>query len=212
MYGGGQQVYLNEDHPQVPLMRLQQQQLNPAQMLPSSPPSPPPPEESDANNEDREASVLRIVISYVLFLAFISLVSYSLYVSDVPKVTNNCGYSLWNFVFARLCISAFEATLVICFGYYSVIVSDRPTPVEGTAYSTCLAVVMHATLVGVGASYVSEAMNIEECRAVLSSVSVTKSPLLGIIGYIYMAMDSVVVIALSCMLCFAMYSCGILWN
>jgi len=208
--GSGQQTYLNEEHSQqhVPLMHLQQQQQNPTHVF--APPPPEPIEESDTDSEIGEVSILRIVVSYAFFLAFISLVIYALYVSDVPEVSNACGSSLWSFVFARLCVAVFEATLVVCFGYYSVIVENSPAPVEGTTYSTCVTVFIHVTFIGAGAFYVSEAMNVESCRNALSSVSATKSPLLGILGYIYVAMDSFVVTALLFMMCFILSTRGLI--
>lgn len=172
------------------------------------------PQQKPTENEETERSpsrskgpglVIWAGISYLSSLAFMGLVIYALVVSDTDSVTNACGRALWNFLCFRLCFAIFEAMSMCFFGRNTLIGDERGGGrIEGAAYGLILAGIFHIILLGVGAFYVSQAMNNETCRNALASVSATNSPLLGILEYVYVALDAFLILSIACVIFLAL--------
>jgi hypothetical protein len=152
--------------------------------------------------------VIWTIITYLTSLAFMGLVIYALVVSNTEIVFSACGDALWNFMCVRLGFAIFEASMVCLVRKEVLIGNERGEgKIEGAAYDLMLLGVFHIVLLGLGAFYVSQAMNNEPCRAALASVSTTNSPLLGILEYVYVGLDALYVISVTCMILLALNTC-----
>jgi hypothetical protein len=121
-------------------------------------------------------------------LMFLGLLIYALAVSNTDTVTEVCGNALVNLMIARLCLTLLEMTLVYCFGS-----NDGAKSIAG-----CFVIIFHIVFLGMGAFYVSEAMNSMTCNAAMAAVSITESPLLGILGYVYVGIDALFALVILC--------------
>ena len=155
--------------------------------------------------------VICMGITYLSSLAFMGLVIYALVVSDTESVTAACGRALWNFMCVRLGFAFFEF-FVMCFVRRETLIGDQwgEGRVEGAAYALMLMGITHIVLLGTGSSYVSQAMNNETCRTAMASVSVTDSPLLGILEYTYVGLDGFVTLLIIYLMILALDACELI--
>lgn len=142
----------------------------------------------------------QILIPNLINLAFLGFVVYALVVSNTASVFDACGHSLWNFICTRFCFSITETILLFCFGILLMLALKPNSPIKGVAFYMWIVLIFHIILTGLGAFYTSEAMNHEDCRSNMTSVSATQSPLLGIMGYVYLSFDSIAIVVVLCIL------------
>ena len=143
--------------------------------------------------------------SMLLGLFFECLVIYSLVTSNTSDVSQKCGDSLWKFMLARLILFFFEGFLFMFVGALNMCMvtfcecwsNDVRMCVMMVFPLVCL-LALHGTFVGVGFTVAQTAMSDSLCTSALSSVSFTNSPLLALLGYVYVALDSLVLFVITC--------------
>jgi hypothetical protein len=138
-------------------------------------------------------------LSGLPFLVFFGLVCYALSVSNTAEVNEACGARLWKLILAHLVVPiglslvivVGTVVVVICaFGFSDTGESNLPI-VMGVV--TALVMLAYCSLfLGLGYPIVREAMYSEACVKALSHVSFTHTPLLGILGCIYLVFDVIV--------------------
>ncbi len=179
----GAPAYMGEQQHQMPLLPQTQTQTRELEEEVEKP----------APRRKGPVAVMCDIIRYLSPPVFTGLVIYALVVSNTEDITRACGTALWSFMCTRLFFTIFELLLLCLFGYYksNSDISDNDK-IEGVAYAFVCLGVTHIVMLGLGAFYVSQAMNNDTCTAALASVSATNSPLLGILGYIYVPLDGLI--------------------
>jgi hypothetical protein len=158
-------------------------------------------------NQKREGGAggnwFRSMLSSLPFLAFFSFVCYALSVSNTTAVQDACGAQLWQFTLAHLVVPMGLALVIIigtvgimacCLGF-----SDQDEAFMPIVFGIVGSIVMMAyssLFLGFGVPIVQSAMNSPGCVAALSDVSFTRTPLLGILGCIYLAFDGLVLLSM----------------
>jgi hypothetical protein len=130
---------------------------------------------------------LLITLLSLLFQAFIF---YSLISSNTSSVSKACGDSLWNFILSRF-ILAFVELMFLAVANAALHIEEEPY-----YYNVRLAVffiILHIVYICLEATFVHSAMANSSCVSALSNSSFSSTPLLGILGYIYLVLDSLVV-------------------
>jgi hypothetical protein len=144
------------------------------------------------------------VISTLCALAFIVFVIYALATGNKEEVHKACGDSLWIFILSRLILTFCEGFLICIIGMIQICVLSLSSSDPGNMafcfvwVGGLMLIALHAVLVAEGSIITSKAMNDVLCNAALTSVSFTHSPLLGILGYIYVALDSIFLLIFTC--------------
>jgi hypothetical protein len=148
-----------------------------------------------------------------LWLLFIVFQIYGLAVSRTPEVSAACnGEGLWIYMLVRLVLSMGAGlVLLLCGGWLSLLLLFRhggqhkhaaaaPMMMMGGGGGLgllLLVLVFYATVLGVGAPLVMEALNSPACVAALSDASAwTHSPVLAIVGALYVALDALLLLLL----------------
>ncbi len=145
----------------------------------------------------------------IINLGFIILVIHALVVSNTSSVMTACGHSIWNYIVVRLCLSFIE-TAVLVISNFSPIVIIRMATIKGfhihsLQFYSCTLCIIHIIFIGLGAFYTSDAMKYEYCNSNMTSVSFTQGPLLGIVGYAYVSLDTIIIVASIFVLCTRSY-------
>jgi len=180
---------------------------------------------SPANSKLSLLSALASLAYYATLLALLGLTIYALSVSYTTTVVDACGNALLIVTITRVLLTVVEVVLVYCFASGRATettasggASGSPAAASGEANNSlkrgtattssdtaksatgCFVILFHLVFLGVGAFYASQAMNNEACSAAMASVSATKSPLLGILGYVYVGVDALFALA-TCLTC-----------
>ena len=152
----------------------------------------------------RIASTAGNVLTMIFFLIYFVMVCYALGVSNTAEVQEACGSNLWKFVLAHLVVAMGLALVIVvstavsmicCFG-----LSDAEEPMVPFVFVVVSAfvLVLYASLfIGLGYPIVHDAMSSTPCLTELSNVSFTKTPLLGIFGCMYLALDALILIVIA---------------
>ena len=139
------------------------------------------------------------VLSGIPFLLFLILVCYALSVSNTSEVHDACGHQLWQFVIAHLIVPIglslviilCTVTVVICiFGFSDS--GENNMLVVFVVVAALLLCMQSSLFLGFGYPIVRDAMYSDTCVKALSHVSFTNTPLLGILGCIYLVSDVIV--------------------
>jgi hypothetical protein len=121
-------------------------------------------------------------------LVFLGFLIYAVSVSHTDAVTDACGANLWTYMLVRLilsCIGFFVfACLAGCIGM--CVHSPGVAGITGIV----LLIAHSCTLLGVGAPIVTGALGSAPCVAALSASCFTNSPMLAIIGCIFIGFDA----------------------
>ena len=145
-------------------------------------------------------------------LAFFVFVVYALSVSNTTAVQTACGSSkLWTYVLAHLVAGTagiFAIIILFLCGWLSLIVSagdggggmSQITGISGIVFFIYV-LAYTCTFLGLGVPIVTSAMNSDECVKALSNASFTNTPLLGILAWIYIAVDALILLVLIGFLC-----------
>ena len=153
-------------------------------------------EETHWADQSQRAFSLPMAIAGLPFTVFFGLVCYALSVSNTAEVQAACGSSLWNLVLAHLVVPmglsiviivATVGFMICCFGF-----SDYEEPNLPIVFGMVAAgvIVLYCSLfLGMGVPIIQDAMSSEICKAELSRVSFTETPLLGILGCFYLVTD-----------------------
>jgi hypothetical protein len=156
-------------------------------------------------------------LSALAFLVFVVFVCYALSVSNTTEVHDACGAQLWKLILAHLVVPiglslgivvGTVAVIVCAFGFSEMGESNLPI-VAGVL--TSLVMLMYCSLfLGLGYPIVRDAMYSDTCVQALSSVSFTHTPLLGIMGCIYLVFDAIVLglLVLGVLLWAGIWACG----
>jgi hypothetical protein len=137
-------------------------------------------------------------------LAFVVFVIYALATANKGEVNDACGSSLWNFMLSRLVLAFSEFTLIWIIGFFQIYALTMSSSNTKSTSICCglmgglMLIGLHATFVGVGFTITKKAMDDGICNAALSSVSFTKTPLLGILGYVYIGLDCLFLFIFTC--------------
>ena len=144
-------------------------------------------------------------------LAFFVFVVYALSVSNTTAVQTACGSSkLWTYVLAHLVAGTAGVIIIILFlcGWLSLMFSvvkegggaSQITGISGIVFFIYV-LAYTCTFLGLGVPIVTSAMNSDECVKALSNASFTNTPLLGILAWIYIAVDALILLVLIGFLC-----------
>ena len=142
------------------------------------------------------------------FLVFFCFVCYALSASNIPEVKTACGPELWQFVLAHLVVPMGLVIVVVvvpaCI-MAGCVQDETLMPIVFGVVGGVLCLLHSCLFLGLGLPIVAKAMQSDVCVSALSSASFTHTPLLGILGCVYLAMDGLVllvlVIALLCGCC-----------
>lgn len=134
--------------------------------------------------------------SGIPFLVFFVFVCYALSASNTTEVHEACGEQLWKMIFAHLLVPIglslviilITVSVTICaFGFSEMGESNLPI-ISGVISG--LVMLMYCSLfLGLGYPIVRDAMYSEKCVKALSHASFTNTPLLGILGCVYLVFD-----------------------
>jgi hypothetical protein len=132
-------------------------------------------------------------------LVFIGFLIYAISVSHIDAVTNACGAKLWEYMLARLILS-FVGIFVICctiacmsFCFHSSIAAGVITLVVLLTY--------YSTMLGIGVPVVMGALASSQCVAALSATSFTNTPILAILGAVFIGLDALMLFFVVCGVC-----------
>lgn len=150
--------------------------------------------------------MLKVIYS-LLWLTFLVFVVYALVVSNTKEINDKCGDSLWKFVISSFFINILQL-FTVCIGV-SIALCLVVGADEHRNNSDCflltipLLVLLFAgaligTLIGIGFTVTQAAMENAACTAALSAVSFTDTPLLGILSYVYLAADCLLLFFVFC--------------
>ena len=115
--------------------------------------------------------------------------------STTLRVTKICGDGILLFVIFDIIWSMLENIFLIFTGNINRL----------SIYDVLFLTSVHVILLIFGASIVAPAMGNASCTAALSSVSFTSTPMLGIIGYIFIGLDATLVASGICYFILAVY-------
>jgi hypothetical protein len=162
-------------------------------------------QEFDVQMEVNGRCSLHTLTGTLLFLSFQGFVIYALVVSGGRDVSDKCGSSLWEFMLARLILYFFEGLVFGAVGAIQACIlgacrcfSENVLFCLALVFPLVCFVAMHATLVGLGFTISQRAIDDSQCAATLSSVSFTSTPLLALLGYAYVGIDSVLLFLFTC--------------
>jgi hypothetical protein len=137
------------------------------------------------------AAVLRVCACMwsLCLLAFHVVAVWALVEANRSAVFEACGHSLWVFVLVHLLLPVAVACVACCvlLSLYVVLSGLRVSLQWHFAWlfgATLVGVVYYAVLTTLGVAFTLEAMRSEGCRVALGG------PLLGIVGWIYVGLDS----------------------
>ncbi len=137
-------------------------------------------------------------------LAFLGFLIYAVAVSHTDAVTTACGPSLWTYMLVRLVLSFFSFCAVVCIASVISMCFGSDGGVMPIIVMV-LYTIFCATMLGVGTPIVSDAMNSPTCVSALSASCFTNSPMLAILGCIFIGIDALlllVIVSLSfCFFC-----------
>jgi hypothetical protein len=130
-----------------------------------------------------------------LSLIFYVVVFYTLITENTSIVSTECGDVLWNWVLSRFIFAILETI------FLAIPISLCKDFMLGPKKHILGLVFLHTINVCVGTFVVYNAMENNSCRSALSSSSFLETPILGVIGYVYIFLDSLVVIISSFAYC-----------
>lgn len=143
------------------------------------------------------------VILAILTIIFLILVVYELVATNNEEVRKACGESLWSFMLTRLIMTFCESGLVIMMGIIQNCMPSLLVNLENmenwvVGVGGLMLIVLHAILIAVGFLRSREAMGDIGCNDALSAASFTKDPLLGVLGFVYVGLDSIFLLIITC--------------
>jgi hypothetical protein len=128
----------------------------------------------------------------------IAFAIYALVVSNTGEINAKCGDSLWKFVISSLFINFFQVFTVcigmsIAFCMAASLGSSSSSSAGWFVPALVLFIVACAlgALVGVGFTITTAAFDKPLCQTALSAASFTGTPLLAIIGTVYVVIDCI---------------------
>ena len=133
-------------------------------------------------------------------LVFLGFLIYAVSVSHTDDVTNACGSSLWVYMLVRLLLSFVGLFLMVCLGAIVSLCFDSPLALPITV--SILLTVYSATMLGVGAPIITQSLNTASCVTALSNSCFTNSPMLAILGCIYIGFDALTLLGVISFACF----------
>jgi hypothetical protein len=150
--------------------------------------------------------IVEQLISTLLVITFEAFVIYALATGNGTEISEKCGDSLWKFVLSRLILSFIEGIIIICMGSIQMLIlfsSLRPeTSASLEFYCLIIGAIfmlgLHAVLIGVGFTITNKSMEDAACNAALSSASFSNTPLLGIVGYVFVVIDCLILFLVTC--------------
>ena len=129
-------------------------------------------------------------------LVFIGFLIYAVVVSNTTGVADACGSKLWEYMLARLILSFVGVFVFVCAG--GLLFACLQSPGAIGACMGLLSMVYSAVLLGVGARIVTDALASPACVAALSAVSFTNSPILAILGCVFIGLDALQMTLIVC--------------
>lgn len=150
-----------------------------------------------------ESQIIQKIIAWILFLLFQGFVVYALIISNDNDIFNKCGASMMNFILMHFIINMLEGFIYMFWSNIQTCV--KGCCLESNAYFMitellpfAVLIATHATLLGVGFDVSKSAMTDIPCIDAISSVSPTKGPLSGFLAYVYIGLDIVILIIITC--------------
>ena len=150
-------------------------------------------------------------IGSVWFGAFHVVAIWALVQANTGPVFEACGYSLWVFVLVHLLLPLLMVLVACCVVacLYLLLSSMRLDPRQGhSAYIFTLVVLVvlyYAVLSALGGVFTWGAMQAAGCQGALAAVGWGGVPLLGVVGWIYVALDSLSLLVGMCLLLGLLY-------
>ena len=161
--------------------------------------------EEDPRNEAYRAP--RFHHSALPSLVFLGFLIYAVARSHTDDVNTACGPSLWKYIVVRLVLSCCGSLLVFCCTVYGYACSGDMAAAAGCG-TALLIIAYGATIVGVGVPIVSAALASPQCVTALSASVFTQTPILAIMGCIFIGVDALMLfIAVGAMCCGLISGC-----
>jgi hypothetical protein len=142
------------------------------------------------------SEIVQKIFAWILFLSFQGFVIYAVVISDDTSIINLCGGSLSSFIVTHFVINILEAIIYVFWSNVQTCVKDSFIITELLPFT--IAIVMHAILLGVGINVCLQAIPDVLCWDALSSVSPTQGPMLGYVAYVYIGLDIIILIIITC--------------
>ena len=130
---------------------------------------------------------------------------YALITENTSNVSKECGYALWIWILARFIIAVLESLFIAALSYGQKEGDEVDFRHNHRIKQGLCLVFLHIVYFGVECIVVFNAMEKTSCTTALSSASFLNAPLLGVIGYIYLFLDSLVIIFSVCAYCRIFY-------
>ncbi len=146
-----------------------------------------------------------------LYTCFHALVLFGLISSNTTEVRKECGDFLWIYILSRFVLAFLECIFlaVVTYPFFQKKCDfERESIIYTRINHAVFLIILHIIYICIGAVVVYQnAMEVGPCEAALSSASlIINAPLLGIIGYVYLFMDSLVVMLAACACCHMLIS------
>ena len=143
----------------------------------------------------------------MLVILFQVFVLYALVAANTLAVSTACGSSFWNFMFSRFLL-VFIELIIMGVGRAVWHKKVEDDPIYHSMKQVCFLLVLRIIYISLGAVYVKDAMDNGGCTSALSHASFTNTPLLGILGYFYLVLDSLSAMLSLCACCSMMVIFG----
>lgn len=141
----------------------------------------------DASNSHHHGYYLDQRLGGLPGLAFLVFLIYAVAVSNTSEVTEACGSSLWMYMLVRLIFLFVGFCLMVCVG--GIIWQCMHSPGATVILLSVIGITYYAVMLGVGAPIVTNALGSSSCVSALSKTCFTNSPMLAIIGCIFIGFD-----------------------
>lgn len=141
------------------------------------------------------------LINSLLSLTLFGFAIYALAVSNKETVFEACGRDLWNYMVSRLILGCFSWLLItmIFFCYIRAFLQNLEHGLCTLPCFTIFIFAYHVTFLALGIKFSSDAMGNTTCTTALSEVSFTNSPLLAQLAYVFIALDSIILLLSLCL-------------
>lgn len=163
--------------------------------------------DSERKNRGNVTGMVCSLLVCMLVILFQVFVLYALVAANTLAVSTACGSSFWNFMFSRFLL-VFIELIIMGVGRAVWHKEVEDDPIYHSMKQVCFLLVLRIIYISLGAVYVKDAMDNGRCTTALSHASFTNTPLLGILGYFYLVLDSLSAMLSLCACCSMMVIFG----
>lgn len=146
----------------------------------------------DEKLPENEKSTLNIIITYGLAITIIvlTIIAISSVDDNFRSKCGDDGKNLFNWMIFRLVIIIVEPLILLALGHIVMIFMDITYgPIFGFVFKFILSLLLFI----LGTIFTSKVMYSEDCVNAMTNASFTKSPLLGIMGWVFVSIDALII-------------------